>query len=66
MLKALATALAIKSEDNCGANNKDILQNTGTHTTCTDSDAISFCNVGGGAVDNNSYEWLLKLKNESQ
>ena len=33
------------------------------------SDAISFCNVcvwGGGAVDNNSYEWLLKSKNESE
>ena len=30
------------------------------------SDAISFCNVGGGAVDNNSYEWLLKSKNECE
>ena len=29
------------------------------------SDAISFCNVRG-PVDNNSYEWLLKSKNESE
>ena len=29
------------------------------------SDAISFYNVGG-TVDNNSYEWLLKSKNESE
>ena len=31
------------------------------------SDAISFGNGGGGgAVDNNSYECLLKSKNESE
>ena len=36
-------------------------------TLVVTSDAISFCNVrGGGAVDNNSYEWLLKSKNESE
>ena len=27
---------------------------------------FAMCVCGGGAVDNNSYEWLLKSKNESE